>query len=107
MPEELRSADMLVKSVLSDPTQVAQLGTDPRGVLTRAAEVAKQDTPAYVGDKWIYRLVVGFLGSTAVLVTLSYTVYAFNRLPASEGLVAMGAAALGALAGLLAPSPQK
>ena len=46
MPEELRSADMLVKSVLSDPTQVAQLGTDPRGVLTRAAEVAKQDTPA-------------------------------------------------------------
>jgi hypothetical protein len=99
---------MLVKTVLSDPTKVAQLATDPRGVLTQAADSAKEETPVYFTDRWIYRLVVGFLGSTAILVVLSYAIYPIAKIVTiPEGLVAMGSAALGALAGLLAPSPGK
>jgi hypothetical protein len=56
-------------------------------------------------DPWIYRLVVGFLGTT-ILITMVGGVFlnqASTELP--SGIIAIGSAAVGALAGLLAPSP--
>ena len=106
MTETLRSADMLVQSVLSNPTLVTQLQTDPVKTLNDAANQAKDMTPVYRSDVWVYRMVVGFLGAAVVLVILSYAVYPVMHVQAApEGLVAIGAAAVGALAGLLAPSP--
>ena len=59
-------------------------------------------------DRWIFRLVVAFLGLT-VLLTVLGGVYLSIKTAATipEGLIALGSAAVGALAGLLAPSPMK
>ena len=58
-------------------------------------------------DAWIYRLVVVFLG-LVILVTVCGGIFLGtgeeSQLP--EGIVAIGSAAVGALAGLLAPSPR-
>ena len=57
-------------------------------------------------DRWIYRLVVMFLG-LSLLATVGGGIFATVTTGTSmpEGLVALGSAAVGALAGLLAPSP--
>ncbi len=62
-------------------------------------------------DKWIYRMVVGALG-LAILACLSFTFYITLKstapnvdLEMPEIFMAIGSAAVGALAGLLAPSP--
>jgi hypothetical protein len=106
MATPLRSADVLVQSVLSNPETVAALKVDPATVLNEAADNAKSVTPAYQSDVVVYRMVVGFLGSAVVLVIVSYAVYPLVHITVvPDGLVAIGSAAVGALAGLLAPSP--
>lgn len=63
-------------------------------------------------DSWIYRMVVLFLGLT-VLVTvlggiiLTWVGGASQNFQIPQGVVAIGSAAVGALAGLLAPSPRQ
>ena len=61
-------------------------------------------------DRWIYRMVVLFLGVTVVATVVggfmlagSSTETGPKEIP--EGLIALGSAAVGALAGLLAPAP--
>jgi hypothetical protein len=56
--------------------------------------------------RWIFRLVVAFLG-IAVLLTIIGGFYLSIKTAVTipEGLIALGSAAVGALAGLLAPSP--
>jgi len=59
------------------------------------------------GDRLVYRIVVGALG-LAVLVSIGGLIaLTFADETAPEGLVALGPAAVGALAGLLAPSPAR
>ena len=66
--------------------------------------------PAYLGDRWIYRTVVAVLG-LVVLTTVGGGIYLAVPSSGSEAvsipdaIVAIGSAALGALAGLLAPAP--
>ena len=57
-------------------------------------------------DKWIYRIVVSALGIT-VLLAVSGGIYlaAKEVTTTPEILVAIGSAAVGALAGLLVPTP--
>lgn len=101
-----RSADVMVQSLLSDQDAVDQLKTDPARVLKAAAVQAKEVTAAYQSDVWVYRMVVGFLGGAVVLVILSYAIYPIMHITTvPDGLVAIGSAAVGALAGLLAPPP--
>ena len=63
-------------------------------------------------DVWIYRIVVAALASVALLsISFSFVIYFWRsgngaaevRIP--EIMIALGSAAVGALAGLLAPSP--
>jgi hypothetical protein len=62
-------------------------------------------SPEAEKDLWIYRIVVGAL-SLAVLITIvGLIILAMTGRTAPEGLIALGSAAVGALAGLLAPSP--
>ncbi len=60
-------------------------------------------------DKWIYRLVVGILGLIALMALGGGLLLAYEKpdkeLP--QMLVALGSTAVGALAGLLAPSPKE
>lgn len=62
-------------------------------------------------DNWIYRLVVVFLGLTILStvvggIYLSIIAKGQQGIELSQGIVAIGSAAVGALAGLLAPSPK-
>jgi hypothetical protein len=97
---KVRSASELVNRVANDPKLEQSVRDNPVETLARLA--APLDS-----DVWIYRMVVGALG-LAVLLTIVgliwLTLYNFgNSIP--DGIVAIGSAAVGALAGLLAPSP--
>ena len=56
-------------------------------------------------DIWLYRIVVAVLGLTVVASVAGAIVLALGGLSTPEVLVALGSAAIGGLAGLLAPSP--
>ena len=58
-------------------------------------------------DYWLFRLVVFFLGSIAlVTVAGSMIIFALGKPTVPDGVIAIGSAAVGALAGLLTPSPR-
>jgi hypothetical protein len=67
------------------------------------------DSP-FRNDPWIYRIVVVAL-SLIVLITvcggiyLAYISKGDAKVALPEGIIAIGSAAVGAMAGLLAPSP--
>jgi hypothetical protein len=56
-------------------------------------------------DILLYRMVVAVLGVTVVASVLGAIVLAMTGQSTPEVLVALGSAAIGGLAGLLAPSP--
>lgn len=62
-------------------------------------------------DVWIYRAVVVILGIAVVAtvlggIWLTYAGHGDAKMSLPEAIVAIGSAAVGALAGLLAPSPK-
>jgi hypothetical protein len=57
-------------------------------------------------DKWLFRMVVAVLGLTVVASVVGTIVLAMKDQSTPEVIIALGSAALGALAGLLAPSPR-
>ena len=80
----------------------AALAQDPQ-----SAERAINRLTALQTDRWIYRIVVlalgfGVLSAMIGLILLSWK--GVTTVP--DGLVAIGSAAVGALAGLLAPAPK-
>ncbi len=56
-------------------------------------------------DIWLYRIVVAVLGLTVVASVVGAIVLALSGESTPEVIVALGSAAIGGLAGLLAPSP--
>ena len=56
-------------------------------------------------DIWIYRVVVLVLGITVVISLIGTIVLVMAGHSTPEIIVALGSAAIGGLAGLLAPSP--
>jgi hypothetical protein len=56
-------------------------------------------------DIWLYRIVVVVLGLTVVGSIVGAIFLALSGQSTPEVLVALGSAAIGGLAGLLAPSP--
>ena len=96
------SAAELAQWVAQDPDLQKQVATDP-ATLTRLAVPARDST-----DRWIYRLVVLALGLTAVFVVVGVFILKAlkgDSVTIPDALVAIGSAAVAALAGLLAPSP--
>ncbi len=66
------------------------------------------ESRTYVPDNWIYRIVVGSLGLSVLLVIIGTIILnpgSDKNLPTVFTAIASGA--IGALAGLLAPSPAK
>ena len=87
------------RRVRNDPAFAAQLKDDPVEALSDVAGVLES-------DPWVYRIVVTFLGLAVLLTVLGAIALAFRggaEIPAV--LTALGSASVGALAGLLAPSP--
>lgn len=114
MAEPRRSADLMVDLILGDSILLQQVLQDPEPTLRRLADLATKELPppAFVTDVTTYRIVVSMLGFVAILA-IGGAIYitvttASGTLPAiPDVLTALGAAAIGALAGLLAPSPAR
>jgi hypothetical protein len=109
MADTPRSARVLADLVNASPEIKNAVTADP-AALGRISDVLTEawPPPAYVGDKMIYRIVVGALGIVAIAAMLG-AIYLSTVKDATipDVLTALGAAAIGALAGLLAPSPGK
>jgi hypothetical protein len=98
--ETSKSINDLVADIGADPT----LQPDQKVKLLTALQSI---TPPLQSDKWIYRMVVIALGVGLVITIIGGIVSNLTGQPKSlpDGLIAIGSAAVGALAGLLAPSP--
>ena len=110
MPEQVRSADLMVQMFKDDPILASRLKTDadPLAVLKTTAETAiSRSEPAYLGDQVLYRIAVGVLGALALLAALGSIGLTAVGEATPDVLIALGSAAVGALVGLFAPSPSK
>jgi len=109
MAEQIRSAELLVRTALADPSVLNDLKTKPEDTLKKLGAQAIQQAPRPLdSDKWIYRIVVLALGIALLFVVIGAIVLAVRatgdvKIP--DTLTALGSASVGALAGLLAPSP--
>jgi hypothetical protein len=109
--DNIRSAIALVNRVVNSQELTAKVKENPGVELPKIAEqIVSEMPPPLDSDPWIYRIVVLALGSTvlivvagAVALAAAYTGTGDVKIP--EVLTAIGSAAVGALAGLLAPSP--
>ena len=102
MSANIQSLRELTQAIRNDPELAQTLKNDPQAFLEGLAA----SSPAYVGDVWIYRGVVAILGVVVCATVVSgivISVKGLQELPAA--LIGLGSTALGALAGLLAPSP--
>lgn len=114
MPEPLRSANILADRILGSTELRDQLKSDPETVLRRTADQVTRELPppAFVSDVWTYRIVVIALG-VVCMAAIGGAIYLTAMAGPSgttphvpDTLTALGATAIGALAGLLAPSPK-
>ncbi len=93
----------LKKELVNDVSLQNQFKEDP----VKAAQNVIEGR-SVVPDNWIYRIVVGSLGLSVILVIIGTIILnpdADKNLPTVFTAIASGA--IGALAGLLAPSPAK
>ena len=103
-----RSSDVMGDKLLNDPQLIDKIKNDPTIEIPKLVAEAKREAPAFIGDTLVYRIVVLSLGGAVILVLLGAIGLSFyNVTPIPDILTAIGSAAVGALAGLLAPSPAK
>jgi hypothetical protein len=88
----------LANKVANDPALAEQLKSNPADTLATLAAPLQS-------DRAIYRIVVASLGAAVVLAMVGAVVLTFVGKSVPDVLTALGSAAVGALAGLLAPSP--
>lgn len=94
-----------MEMVISDPARLASLQTNTLPELQKLATEAIQETPAYVGDKWLYRMAIIALSLLGLIAALGSILLVVLDRTTPEVLVALGSAAVGALVGLFAPAP--
>lgn len=108
-----RSADKLVDILLNVPGMLDQVRNDPENTLRKLAEQTTKQLPPppTVSHAGIYYVVVISLGVVAVASIIGAIILAANTsngevIKIPDVLTALGSAAIGALAGLLSPSPK-
>ena len=110
MKEKLRSADHLATQ-LGDPKVLKELAAkSPEKAmeeLKKMATTAKEQTSTILPDTPLYRMVIGFLGTVGAIAALGAIVLVIDGKDVPQILVALGSAAIGALGGILSPSPAK
>jgi hypothetical protein len=106
MQQQVRDVQNLKDIVQNDPKIQQDFKDDP------VAAMNKFSDSDFIPDNWIYRMVVGSLGSVIIIITFGIVWRVVFGPPVADNgiptiLTAIGSAAIGALAGLLAPSPGK
>ncbi len=97
-----RVAERMVELVRRDPKRLDVGKGNPAEALEKLRAEAEKEIPAYVGDEWFYRIiVVGLI--TVVILTILSAVLLKGVVP--DYIISLGSTAIGALAGLLVPSP--
>ncbi|MEY4538342.1 MAG: hypothetical protein RLZZ306_99 [Bacteroidota bacterium] len=94
------------QTLQNDKTLQKAFQDDPK------AAIEKISDGSFIPDNWIYRIVVGSLGLVIIIITLGIVWRVAFGQPMDDKsvptiLTAIGSAAIGALAGLLAPSPNR
>ena len=107
MPQQVKDFNDFKKALISDANLQQQFQQNP----LNAVEQFEQHNPLD-NDNWIYRIVVLSLGITILLIITGVIILMMNKVITNDATVptiftAIGSAAIGALAGLLAPSPKK
>jgi hypothetical protein len=95
----------LADRTTTDLTLAQQFQVNPAGALKTAAAGAGASGNPLGTDKWIYRIVVLALGLIGLVAAVGGIVLVSGDRTVPEILIALGSAAVGAMAGLLAPSP--
>jgi hypothetical protein len=98
---KINSVEDLKNEVMSNQQFQEALRLDPIKALEEMDIVKPLDQ-----DVWIYRIVVSVLGIAVILSALGAIILVFVDKQTPEVLIALGSASVGALAGLLAPSPK-
>lgn len=97
--QRFQSVGELAARVAASPELAAKIKSDPATAIAGVAAPLQTDV-------WIYRMVVGALGGTVLIVAIGAIALALvTKTDPPQLLTALGSAAVGALAGLLAPSP--
>lgn len=105
MKTNFQTVNDLKNAILSNTQLQDAFKTDP----VRAAETITDSSPLE-SDVWIYRIVVSCLGLIVLAITMGVIILIGQGKISDDKsvptiLTAIGSAAIGALAGLLAPSP--
>ena len=87
----------------NDKAFADRLAQDPGVVLRELAERSPQ--PSYITDRWIYRGIVAVLSLVLLSAMTAAMVFSYGERQVPDIIISFGSAALGALAGLLAPNP--
>jgi hypothetical protein len=101
---EQMSADKMVDILATDPKILKDLAkqADPTKGLQKVADEAKKRAP--IPSTPVYKMIVGFLGGVAAAAIVGAIVLVGMGKEAPEILIAIGSAAIGALAGTLVPA---
>ena len=102
--EKFQYTQALADRLATDPALVQTIKDDPEAAIQKLAASGP------VPDTWVYRIVVLSLGLAVLITVVAAAIlagYGNEKIKIPEGVIAIGAAAGGALAGLLAPSPIK
>lgn len=95
--------DNIEKVVKEDTKLKEEITKDPIATIKKLAKLIPEPLRF---DVWIYRMVVFALGVTLFVTVLGAIVIVILSGTVPDILIAIGSAAVGALAGLLAPSPK-
>lgn len=104
--DKFRSADDIVKVLLDTPGLAEKLKDVPQETLEALSERVNEQIPRVLEqDRVIYRIVVFSLGATVMSVVVGVIAMSVLSPQATvpDVLTALGSAAIGALAGILAP----
>jgi len=94
----------ILEKAEKNPNFKTKLKSDPIAVL----EEENEKSNPLLTDPWIYRIIVMSLGTAIILcIIFAFIIANYSSNDTPQILIAIGSAAVGALAGLLAPSPKQ
>ena len=102
--KRFETVDELADGVEGDSALAERIKRDPAQALREVALPTALDQ-----DVWVYRITVSTLGALAVLALGAILWITLNDSASTvpDGIVALGSAAVGALAGLIAPATRR